>query len=80
MYVLNFSYLDFPDYTLQGESGTIIYTFSPNVSRQCTTIQILEDNFTEFSETLSLQLRMVDQFEELIVLSPAITTVIISRK
>lgn len=67
-----------PDYTLQGEPGTIIYTFSPNVSRQCTTIQTLEDTLSEPPETLSL--RMVNQSEELIELSPATTNVTITRK
>lgn len=65
-----------PDYTLQGTTGTIIYTFSPNVSRQCTTIQTLEDTLSEPPETLSL--RMVNQ--ELIELSPATTNVTITRK
>ena len=72
------SYLNSPDYTLQGTTGTIIYTFSPNVSQQCTTIQTLEDTLSEPPETLSL--RMVNQCEELIVLSPATTTVTITRK
>ena len=72
------SHLNSPDYTLQGESGTIIYIFSPNVSRQCTTIQTLEDTLSEPPETLSL--RMVNQFEELIELSPATTNVTITRK
>ena len=69
------SHLNSPDYTL---SGTIIYIFSPNVSRQCTTIQTLEDTLSEPPETLSL--RMVNQFEALIELSPATTDVTITRK
>ena len=77
MYALYFLlHLDSPDYTLQGEMGTILYTFSPNVSRQCTTIQTLEDNISEPPETLSL--RMVPL--ELINLSPATTNVTIIRK
>lgn len=67
-----------PDYTLQGTTGTIIYTFSSNVSRQCTTIQTLEDGLPEPPETLSL--RMVNQFEELIEFSLGTTNVTITRK
>lgn len=78
MYGLYFLlHLDFPDYTLQGETGTILYTFSPNVSRQCTTIQTLEDNISEPPETLSLRVLLSD---ELINLSPAATNVTIIRK
>ena len=78
MYGLYFLlHLDFPDYTLQGETGTILYTFSPNVSRQCTTIQTLEDNISEPPETLSLRVLLSD---ELINLSPAATSVTIIRK
>ena len=70
-------HLDSPDYTLQGEMGTILYTFSPNVSRQCTTIQTLEDNISEPPETLSLRVLLPD---EMINLSPAATNVTIIRK
>ena len=72
-------HLDFPDYTLQGETGTIFYTFSPNVSQQCTTIQTLEDNFPEPPETLSL--RMVLLSEEIdLNLTPATTNVTIMNR
>ena len=78
MYALYFLlHLDSPDYTLQGEMGTILYTFSPNVSRQCTTIQTLEDNILEPPETLSLRVFLS---VELINLSPAATNVTIIRK
>ena len=82
MYVLSFlSHLDSPDYTLQGETGTIFYTFSPNVSQQCTTIQTLEDNISEPPETLSLSMVvLLDDDLELIDLSPAATNVTIIRK
>ena len=69
-------HLDFPDYTLQGETGTISYTFTPNVSQQCTTIQTLEDDFSEPSETLSL--RMSEEID--LNLTPDTASVTIIRK
>ena len=72
-------HLDFPDYTLQGETGTIFYTFTPNVSQQCTTIQTLEDNFPESPETLSLRMVLLSQVIDL-RLTSATTSVTIIRK